>query len=756
MSIWQAIWNSTPGGGGGGGGAVDSVNSQTGVVVLDSDDISEGAINKYYTATQARSDLIASSISDGDTTHSPDGNSVFDALALKQDLDTQLTSLAGLSYASNALKVIRVNAGETGFELAFGAGDVTSASNVGTAGVGLFKQKTGTDLEFKKINAGSNKVTITDDTGNDEVDIDIDQSNIDHGSIAGLGDDDHTQYHNDSRALTWLGTRSTTDLAQGTNLYFTDAAARAAAVSDVAYNEATWNGVVDVAPSKNALRDKFEDLGSLYATKALDNLNTSTNINAANLFFDTANTPRNIGGVPVTANAGPAISIVGYGTTPASGFNGGPIAIYTDTADANTGNISIYTSNAATGKAGDISLTAGTSGLNIMSMQEDYGRIALLVSNLSTDNSKSGGIFIGEGILNRYTNNDPSLITATTPVTYFYNQFSNNITATGDYNGVYSVSFSNFMNFSGTGPVTNSGTTGTHTAFQNNISFNTQHSLQYVTLNSGGVNVSNNSSIEFLNGSNTYVTVDSGSNCTNATGSSFNMTVASGATSYSGTVPVNKGGTGATTATLGFAALSPTTTAGDLIFAGFLNIPSRRAIGTENQVLTASGGYPLWNNPPIATSAVNFIELPGTAPLSVQENGSLVYKFVSAGTDELYTSIKIPRNYISGSQIFMYVAAYSPSSSNTILLLGQSTLIRSGTDSFASTTNQRTTTNAALTNTVASQLREFVLDITSSTGQINSVNVSAGDIIKVRIYRSTDTDTADIRVIPEGSDVKFY
>lgn len=46
---------------------------------------------------------------------------------------------------------------------------------------------------------------------------------IDHGSLGGLSDDDHTQYHTDARALTWLGTRSTTDLAEGTNLYWTSA-----------------------------------------------------------------------------------------------------------------------------------------------------------------------------------------------------------------------------------------------------------------------------------------------------------------------------------------------------------------------------------------------------------------------------------------------------------------------------------------------------------------------------------------------------
>jgi hypothetical protein len=43
-----------------------------------------------------------------------------------QPADTQLTSLAGLSYAGNAQKVVRVNAGETDFELATlaGGGDV--------------------------------------------------------------------------------------------------------------------------------------------------------------------------------------------------------------------------------------------------------------------------------------------------------------------------------------------------------------------------------------------------------------------------------------------------------------------------------------------------------------------------------------------------------------------------------------------------------------------------------------------------------
>jgi hypothetical protein len=39
-----------------------------------------------------------------------------------QPIDTQLTSLAGLSYTGNGLKTIRVNAGESGFELATSSG----------------------------------------------------------------------------------------------------------------------------------------------------------------------------------------------------------------------------------------------------------------------------------------------------------------------------------------------------------------------------------------------------------------------------------------------------------------------------------------------------------------------------------------------------------------------------------------------------------------------------------------------------------
>jgi len=57
---------------GGGGGAVDSVNGQTGVVVLDTDDISEGATNLYATNARSISALLTGYVSGAGTVAATD------------------------------------------------------------------------------------------------------------------------------------------------------------------------------------------------------------------------------------------------------------------------------------------------------------------------------------------------------------------------------------------------------------------------------------------------------------------------------------------------------------------------------------------------------------------------------------------------------------------------------------------------------------------------------------------------------------
>lgn len=62
---------------------VNSVNGQTGIVTLTTDNVSEGSTNKYFSAAAAQTAVVIDSIADADTTHAPSRNAVFDALALK-------------------------------------------------------------------------------------------------------------------------------------------------------------------------------------------------------------------------------------------------------------------------------------------------------------------------------------------------------------------------------------------------------------------------------------------------------------------------------------------------------------------------------------------------------------------------------------------------------------------------------------------------------------------------------------------------
>ena len=77
-----------------------------------------------------------------------------------------------------------------------GGGEANTASNVGIGGVGVYASKLGVNLQFKNLNIGSNKVSITDDVGNNEIDIDVVEGNIDHDNISNVGINTHTDIDN--------------------------------------------------------------------------------------------------------------------------------------------------------------------------------------------------------------------------------------------------------------------------------------------------------------------------------------------------------------------------------------------------------------------------------------------------------------------------------------------------------------------------------------------------------------------------------
>lgn len=145
-----------------------------------------------------------------------------------------------------------------------------------------------------------------------------------------------------------------------------------------------------------------------------------------------------------------------------------------------------------------------------------------------------------------------------------------------------------------------------------------------------------------------------------------------------------------------------------------------------------------------------------SAPIaSLDSANNRTYLYQSGLAQGLNTYIKVPATYGGGTQIKMYVQFYDPDSSGTALLQSVSTLIRAGTDVYTSATNQRTSTNTAVTlgGGTVNIPQTVTLDLTSTSGQINGVNVAANSIIYINLKRGTDTGTSDIVALPYTAEV---
>jgi len=85
-------------------------------------------------------------------------------------------------------------------------------------------------------------------------------------------------------------------------------------------------------------------------------------------------------------------------------------------------------------------------------------------------------------------------------------------------------------------------------------------------------------------------------------------------TGVTGTLPIGNGGTGQTTASAAFNALSPITTTGDLIIGNGTNSATRLPIGTSGYLLTSNGTSAVWTAAP-ATGVTSFqTSLSGLTP----------------------------------------------------------------------------------------------------------------------------------------------
>lgn len=213
----------------------------------------------------------------------------------------------------------------------------------------------------------------------------------------------------------------------------------------------------------------------------------------------------------------------------------------------------------------------------------------------------------------------------------------------------------------------------------------------------------------------------------------------SGNLSSEAALSLSRGGTGQTSATAAINALVPTQT------------------GKAGQVLTTDGSAVSWGAP-IGALSLNWVE-DTDSPTPIVENSIQAYSFISASatSQKLYALIRVPSNYVAGNPINLKLTFYSTGNSSTVTLRSLSTLIRTGTDLITSTTNQRTSTNTGVTLTAGSVSipQAVTLDLTDTTGKVNSVSVSAGDLIKIQLSRATGGSSSDVSIPVDGAEVTF-
>lgn len=67
----------------------------------------------------------------------------------------------------------------------FSSAGVITAANVNTAGIGVYKQKVGNELQFKGVKAGSTKVTVQDSTGDNTISVDVAENQMNIANMTG-------------------------------------------------------------------------------------------------------------------------------------------------------------------------------------------------------------------------------------------------------------------------------------------------------------------------------------------------------------------------------------------------------------------------------------------------------------------------------------------------------------------------------------------------------------------------------------------
>ena len=225
--------------------AVWSVNGQEHDVVLDTDDISEGSANLYFTQARARS-AVSLTTDDSNILSYNNGSGTFTWTTPTTDAIDE--GSVNLYYTNERVRAAISASGDISYNSATGNFSYSTPTTDG-------------------VNEGSSNLYFTDARARNAVSLTSDNTDV-------------LSYNNTTGEFTFsLGSQTTDDVQEGTtNLYYTDARARNAVSvssdwSNVSYNSTT--GVVTVnAPSTD---DVVEGNNNLYYTTARTRADVSAN-----------------------------------------------------------------------------------------------------------------------------------------------------------------------------------------------------------------------------------------------------------------------------------------------------------------------------------------------------------------------------------------------------------------------------------------------------------------------------------------------
>ena len=211
--------------------AVTSVNGETGVVVLDSDDITEGTSNLYYTDARvsANSSVAANTAKVGITTQQASDittNNAKVGITTQQAADI-VTNNAKVGITTQQASDITTNNAKVGITT-----EQANAITANTAKVGITTQQA-SDITTNNAKVGITTQQASDITANNAK---ISFDSASSTKLAGIETGAEVNTVDSVNGQTGAVSLSTTNVSEGTNLYYTDT--RVTSNSSVAANTA--------------------------------------------------------------------------------------------------------------------------------------------------------------------------------------------------------------------------------------------------------------------------------------------------------------------------------------------------------------------------------------------------------------------------------------------------------------------------------------------------------------------------------------